>query len=81
MNENCKTIAANMRHAARNRQSATIGGGIFGPAELAAAADRLDVSRELLEAVRWAAGILLDMQEATHANRLIALAEKAERPC
>lgn len=36
-----KTLAANMMHAARNRQTVEIGGGQFGPDELRAAADIL----------------------------------------
>lgn len=51
MIDNCKTIAINMRHCARNRQSAKIGGGLFGPAELGAAADKIDAACDLLAAL------------------------------
>lgn len=36
-----KTIAANMAHAARNRETVTIGGGLFNAASMARLAARL----------------------------------------
>lgn len=39
--ENIKTLAANMAHAARNRETVSIGGGLFGPSDMKAAADIL----------------------------------------
>jgi hypothetical protein len=44
MSEGINTLIANMRHAARNRQSAEIGGGDFSYKVLAAAADLLDAA-------------------------------------
>ena len=40
-----------MRYAARNNLSAEIGGGVFGPKELAAAAERLDSAGDLVDAL------------------------------
>ena len=51
MIENCKTIVANMRRCVRNHQSANIGGGLFGPAEIGAAADKIDSACDLLVAL------------------------------
>jgi hypothetical protein len=39
--DNLRTLAANMRHAARNGETVTIGGGKFGPAELKEGAEAL----------------------------------------
>lgn len=47
---NNATIIANMRRAARDNQSTTIGGGVFGPEELRIAADALEASDRMLEA-------------------------------
>lgn len=44
MDREIKELIANLRHAARDRQTAAIGGGLFGPAVCAAAADRLEAS-------------------------------------
>lgn len=47
-----QTLAANLRHAARNQEAARIGGGIFTPAELATAAEeikRLETIRDKIE--------------------------------
>jgi hypothetical protein len=41
-NKPVPTIAANLRHAARNHETVTIGGGEFGPAELLEAANLID---------------------------------------
>ena len=46
------TLIANLRHAARNRETVTIGGGEFGPAELLAAARALESQSDLLEALQ-----------------------------
>lgn len=43
------SIAANLKHAARNGQTVTIGGGDFCPAELAVAAKTLEGHAKLLE--------------------------------
>lgn len=46
------TLIANLRHAARNRETVTIGGGEFGPAELREAADKLEHYSVLLSALQ-----------------------------
>lgn len=43
-----KTLAANMRHAARNHETVSIGGGLFGPSELTQAAAILAAHAEPL---------------------------------
>jgi hypothetical protein len=45
------TLIANLRHAARNHETVTIGGGEFGPAELLAAAQALEALADLHLAV------------------------------
>lgn len=45
------TIVANLKHAARNGETAKIGGGLFGPAELKDAAHRIECYPILLEAL------------------------------
>lgn len=52
------TIAANMRRAARDRQTVEIGGGLFDPAELTAAAGQLEAFPELLAALKNALNVL-----------------------
>lgn len=42
------TLIANLRHAARNRETVVIGGGEFGPAELAEAARVLELHSRLV---------------------------------
>ncbi len=46
------TLIANLRHAARNRETVTIGGGEFGPAELLEAARVLELHSQLLIALK-----------------------------
>jgi hypothetical protein len=46
------TLIANLRHAARNRETVTIGGGEFGPAELLEAARVLELHSQLLGALK-----------------------------
>ena len=58
MIDNCITIAINMRKCARDHQSANIGGGLFDPSELGAAANKIETACDLLAALeamvfRW----------------------------
>ena len=46
---NPTTLIANLRHAARNRETVTIGGGEFDPAEMLAAADAFDAMLAALQ--------------------------------
>ena len=46
------TIIANLRHAARNHETVSIGGGDFGPAELLAVALTLESQADLLAALQ-----------------------------
>lgn len=47
-------ILANLRHAVRNNETVTIGGGNFGPGELLAVALTLESQADLLTALRLA---------------------------
>lgn len=47
MSQTLETLAANMRHAALNRESVTIGGGVFSPDELKAGADALYLAAQM----------------------------------
>lgn len=46
------TLAANLKHAGRSRQYATLGDGLFGPAELFEAGHRLAVFADLRDTLR-----------------------------
>ena len=45
-------MISNLRHAAINRETVTIGGGEFGPSDLRLAAHMLDCYPDLLDALR-----------------------------
>jgi hypothetical protein len=45
-------MQANLKHAARNCETITIGGGEFGPEELKRAADMLDANADLVNALK-----------------------------
>jgi hypothetical protein len=45
-------MQANLKHAARNCETITIGGGEFGPEELKRAADMLDANSDLVNALK-----------------------------
>lgn len=47
-----RELIANLKHAARNRQHATIGGGDFGPGDLRCAAGILETHADLLAALQ-----------------------------
>jgi hypothetical protein len=72
---NCRTIAINMRKCARDHQSANIGGGLFGPPELGAAANKIDAACDLLEALEyWFDSKATPQEIATKARIAIAKA-------
>lgn len=56
-------LASNMRHAARNGESVTIGGGIFTPEELAAGSKALAVHDVLVRALRNIKTLAFDAPE------------------
>jgi len=45
-------MQANLKHAARNRETITIGGGEFGPEELKHAADMLEANTDMVAALK-----------------------------
>ena len=47
-----KTLLANLKHAARNRESVHIGGGVFTPAEIAAAVREIEEAVSVLKTLR-----------------------------
>lgn len=52
-----QTLIANLKHAAFNRESATIGGGEFSPKDLKEAARRLELHDDLIRIARQAVAI------------------------
>ncbi len=73
-----RTIAANMAHAARNRETVNIGGGTFDAAELKAAADVLNAHAEPLpRGVFWRVninGFPIELRQENTRRRLFTVA-------
>jgi len=73
------SISANLKKAVFDRETVTIAGGYFGPAELAAAARKIDCHDELLAALEacacfWGSAALYDSPVAQQARAAIAKA-------
>lgn len=65
-------MIANLRHAARNRETVTIGGGLMLRPELLAAAHALECHAAVVDALQWALGQIEDDMDPDHQAALAA---------
>jgi hypothetical protein len=77
MSADLKTLIANLRHGARNKQAASIGGGEFSPAEQRELSDQLEQVLWMLEAL--SGDLAMDLAtDPPSAHRLVRSGNRLE---
>lgn len=71
MDADIMTLIANLRYAARNKQGAVIGGGVFGPETLGKLAETLERSEKALNAAHIALAGFPENRCAVDAAKLV----------